>query len=233
MTPIPYSAGTLLTAKCDIVQSWWKMFSQLLNKLQDILQRPVLSSFDDPPTLEETQKKKITSSRLRKHLFLMRYLPNDLKDTNAIHLYKNKDDRASCDSHRGISPLSISGNLMALIILSCITQDLLDDFVSESQCAFRRNRWTIDMIFAVGKIKENAASRIRACTSSLCPWPRPLIRSAGGLDMYLPKMVFLSEVASGTRNIGHPLKSFKEALKQKTESNPTLRRETFATDRTA
>ena len=98
----------------------------------------------------------------------MKYLPNDFKDTNAIHLYKNKDNRASCDSHRGISPLSISGNLMALIILSCITHDLLDDFVSESQCAFRKNRGTIDMIFAVRQIKENAANRIRACTSSLC-----------------------------------------------------------------
>ena len=42
-----------------------------------------------------------------------------------------------------------------------------------------------------------------------------------------------SEVASGTRSIGHPLKRFKEALKQKTESNPTLRWETFATDRNA
>ena len=46
-------------------------------------------------------------------------------------------------------------------------------------------------------------------------------------------LVFFSEVASGTRSIGHPLKSFKEALKKKTESNPTLRWETFATDRNA
>ena len=42
-------------------------------------------------------------------------------------------------------------------------------------------------------------------------------------DTHLPKMVFFSEVASGTRSIGHPLKRFKESLKQKTESNPTLR----------
>ena len=52
-------------------------------------------------------------------------------------------------------------------------------------------------------------------------------------DTHLPKMVFFSEVASGTRSIGHPLKRFKEALKQKTESNPTVRWETFATDRNA
>ena len=26
-------------------------------------------------------------------------VPRDFKDANAIHLYKNKDDRASCDNH--------------------------------------------------------------------------------------------------------------------------------------
>ena len=52
-------------------------------------------------------------------------------------------------------------------------------------------------------------------------------------DRRLPKMVFFSEVAGGTRSIGHPLRRFKEALKQKTELNPTLRWETFATDRNA
>ena len=34
------------------------------------------------------------------------------------------------------------------------TRHLLHDVVSESQCAFRRNRGTIDMIFAVRQIKE-------------------------------------------------------------------------------
>ena len=48
--------------------------------------------------------------------------------------------------------------------------------VRESLCLQELNRGTMDMIFAVGKIKKNASSRIRACTSSLCTWPRPLIR---------------------------------------------------------
>ena len=43
---------------------------------------------------------------------------------------------------------------MARIILNCITHHLLDDVVSESQCAFRRNRGKIDMILAVRQIKE-------------------------------------------------------------------------------
>ena len=48
--------------------------------------------------------------------------------------------------------------------------------VRESLCLQELNRGTMDMIFAVGKIKKNASSRIRACTTSLCTWPRPLIR---------------------------------------------------------
>ena len=32
-------------------------------------------------------------------------------------------------------------------------------------------------------------------------------------DTHLPKMIFFSELASGTRNIGHPLKRFKDCLK--------------------
>ena len=42
-------------------------------------------------------------------------------------------------------------------------------------------------------------------------------------DTHFPKMVFFSEVASGARSIGHPLKRLKDSLKQKTEANPTLR----------
>ena len=43
---------------------------------------------------------------------------------------------------------------MARVILNRITQYLLDDVVSERQCGFRRNRGTIDMIFAVRQIQE-------------------------------------------------------------------------------
>ena len=78
----------------------------------------------------------------------------DFKDANIIHLYKNKGDRASCDNHRGISLLNVAGKIMARVILNRITQYLLDDVVSESQCGFRRNRGTIDMIFAVRQIQE-------------------------------------------------------------------------------
>ena len=81
-------------------------------------------------------------------------LPQDLKDANIVHLYKHKGDRSSCDSYRGISLLSIAGKILAKVIITRLTHHLLDDVVSESQCGFRANRGTVDMIFATRQLQE-------------------------------------------------------------------------------
>ena len=149
--------------------------------IQDMPQRPILAFLDDPPTLVETQKAikqlqvgkapgpdgippeiykeggdavQAKLNELLQQFWEESSVPQDFKDANIIHLYKNKGDRASCDNHRGISLLSVAGKIMARVILNRITQYLLDDVVSESQCGFRRNRGTIDMIFAVRQIQE-------------------------------------------------------------------------------
>ena len=149
--------------------------------IHDMPQREVILQMDDPPTLEETTKavNQLQSGKapgpdgippevfkhggaplLERMTDLMQALwekgevPQDFKDANIIHLYKNKGDRASCDNHRGISLLSIAGKIMARVVLNRITAHLLNDIVSESQCGFRRNRGTVDMIFAVRQIQE-------------------------------------------------------------------------------
>ena len=81
-------------------------------------------------------------------------LPQDLRDANIIHLYKNKGDRSSCDNHRGISLLSIAAKILARIMLNRITKHILDDVVSESQCGFRKQRGTVDMVFAIRQLQE-------------------------------------------------------------------------------
>ena len=40
-------------------------------------------------------------------------LPQDFKDASIIHLYKRKGNRQACDTHRGISLLSIAGKVPA------------------------------------------------------------------------------------------------------------------------
>ena len=81
-------------------------------------------------------------------------LPRDFKDANIIHLYKNKGDKASCDNHRGISLLGIAGKILARIILNRITEQVLDSVAPESQCGFRKNRGTVDMVFALRQLQE-------------------------------------------------------------------------------
>lgn len=189
MAPVRSADGTLLTERRDIIQRWSEHFSQLLNRssridqqaIQDMPQRPVLASLDDPPTREETQKAikqlqmgkapgpdgippeifkeggeaiVIKLTELLQQFWEEGSVPQDFKDANIIHLYKNKGDRASCDNHRGISLLSTAGKIMARVVLNRITHHLLDEVVSESQCGFRRNRGTIDMIFAIRQLQE-------------------------------------------------------------------------------
>ena len=86
-------------------------------------------------------------------------LPRDLRDANIIHLYKNKGDCSSCDNHRGISLLSIAGKILARIMLNRITKHILDDVVSESQCGFRKQRGTVDMVFAIRQLQEKCVEQ--------------------------------------------------------------------------
>ena len=86
-------------------------------------------------------------------------LPRDFRDASIIHLYKNKGDRSSCDNHRGISLLSIAGKILARIMLNRITKHILDDVVSESQCGSRKQRGTVDMVFAIRQLQEKCVEQ--------------------------------------------------------------------------
>ena len=55
---------------------------------------------------------------------------------------------------QGISLLSIAGKVLAKIIISRLTDNLLDSVVSESQRGLRANRGTVDMIFATRQLQE-------------------------------------------------------------------------------
>ncbi|KAL8596263.1 hypothetical protein ACOMHN_021303 [Nucella lapillus] len=125
MTPIRATDGTLLTEKTQILEHWTAHFSQLLNNnftvkdqaIQDIPQRPLIHTLDDPPTSEETAKaigqlqvgKASGPDEIPSEVFkeggdapinqLIRLfglfwergeVPQNLKDANIVHLYKNK-----------------------------------------------------------------------------------------------------------------------------------------------
>lgn len=80
-------------------------------------------------------------------------VPQDMKDSTIITLYKNKGVRHDCNNYRGISLLSIVGKTIARVILPRL-QILANRVYPESQCGFRPERSTIDMIFSVRQIQE-------------------------------------------------------------------------------
>ena len=82
-------------------------------------------------------------------------VPQDMRDANIITLYKNKGERSDCNNYRGISLLSIAGKIFARIILKRL-QTLAERVYPESQCGFRGNRSTIDMIFSLRQIQEQS-----------------------------------------------------------------------------
>ena len=88
-------------------------------------------------------------------------IPQELKDASIVHLYKRKGNRRSCDNHRGISLLSIAGKILARILLNRLTHHLEDGHLPESQCGFRKDRGTVDMIFAARQLQEKCQEQNR------------------------------------------------------------------------
>ena len=82
-------------------------------------------------------------------------IPQEFKDVSIIHLYKRKGNPQVCDNHRGISLLSIAGKILAKILLNRLNAHLdQTGLIPESQCGFRKDRGTIDMIFTARQLQE-------------------------------------------------------------------------------
>ncbi|KAK7109622.1 hypothetical protein V1264_013633 [Littorina saxatilis] len=80
-------------------------------------------------------------------------VPQDMRDSNIVTLYKNKGDRSDCNNYRGISLLSIVGKLFARVVRNRLLK-LANRVYPESQCGFRSERSTIDMIFSLRQLQE-------------------------------------------------------------------------------
>ena len=80
-------------------------------------------------------------------------VPQDMRDAKIVTLYKNKGARSDCNNYRGISLLSIVGKLFAKVLLSRL-QRLAERVYPESQCGFRAERSTVDMIFSLFQLRE-------------------------------------------------------------------------------
>ena len=82
-------------------------------------------------------------------------IPQEFKDASIIHLFKRKGNPQLCDNHRGISLLSIAGKVHARVLLNRVIENLEQSgLLPESQCGFRKDRGTIDMIFTARQLQE-------------------------------------------------------------------------------
>ena len=81
-------------------------------------------------------------------------IPQEYKDASIVHLYKKKGNRVICDNHRGISLLVIARKILARILLMRFIKVILEIFLPDSQCGFRKGRGTTDMIFAARQLQE-------------------------------------------------------------------------------
>ncbi|CAH1277284.1 CYP3A43, partial [Branchiostoma lanceolatum] len=173
------------------VEHYLELYSTENSVSQDVLDNiedlPVIAELDAEPTLEELSKaidsmqsgkapgednipaevikcgKPVLLKPLHELLCLCwkeGQVPRSMRNSKIITLYKNKGDRTDCNSYRGISLLSIVGKVFAKVALRRL-QVLADRVYPESQCGFRAQRSTTDMIFSVRQLQEKCREQQR------------------------------------------------------------------------
>lgn len=81
-------------------------------------------------------------------------IPQQWRDANIVAIYKNKGDKSICGNSRGISLLSVAGKVLAKVMLQRLINNITEQVLPESQCGFRKNRSTVDMIFTTRQLQE-------------------------------------------------------------------------------
>lgn len=99
---------------------------------------------------------KVRLFELIKEVWTKEEVPQMLKDANIVTIFKKKGDKAICGNSRGISLLSIAGKILSKIMLSRLVCQITEQHLPESQCGFRKDRSTSDMIFCLRQLQEKA-----------------------------------------------------------------------------
>ena len=86
-------------------------------------------------------------------------MPKSWIDARIITLFRNKGVRTDCNNSRGIFLLSLGGKILARIMLSRLVKNISECILPESQCGFRKERGTIDMIFTLRQVQEKCVEQ--------------------------------------------------------------------------
>ena len=109
-------------------------------------------------------------------------VPQDMRDSNIITLYKNKGDCRDCNNYRGISLLSIVGKTFTRVMLNRL-QTLAECVYPEAQCGFQAERSMINMIFSLRQLQEK-------CREQRCPLYITFIDLTKGFDLISRSCLF-------------------------------------------
>ena len=168
-TPLLSADGTsLLTDKEAILKRWAERFDGVLNRPSSINDEAInrLSSGKAPGSdaipaeIYKAGGPPVTEklTELFHIMWRKEAIPQEFKDATIIHLFKRKGNPEVCDNHRGISLLSADGKILAGVLLNRLNEHLeRSGLLPESQCGFRKNRGTIDMIFTARQLQEKRA----------------------------------------------------------------------------
>ena len=74
--------------------------------------------------------------------------------SHCLSVYKNKREKSDCSNYRGLTLLSIAGKILTRVLLNGFIPTIAQENTPESQCGFRSNRGTVDMIFVLRQIQE-------------------------------------------------------------------------------
>ena len=81
-------------------------------------------------------------------------LSPDLRDAVIAYLYKNKGKKSDCSNYHGITLPSISGKNLTRLAEQAHPDNSAQLNMPESQCEFRSNRGTVDIILMLRQIQE-------------------------------------------------------------------------------
>ena len=111
-----------------------------------------------------------------------------MRDSKIITLYKNEGERNYYNNYRGISLLSIVGKVFARVILIRL-QKLAKGIYPESQCGFRAERSTIDMVFSLRQLQEKCREQYMPLFIAFIDLTKAFdLVSRDGLFKILPKI---------------------------------------------
>ena len=88
-------------------------------------------------------------------------IPENWRNSLLVVLYKGKGPKNNGSNYRGISFLSVVGEILSRIIFKKINLHIVDNVLPEFQCGFRSGRGTVDMIFTTRQLQEKCQEQCR------------------------------------------------------------------------